>query len=81
MPTAPTAPSAPDPDAVPGMCLLHADFHPMGSDCWSACVDWYFDHQNIPQARQPDAYAGEVERAMLDALVKKYRLPNVSRSL
>lgn len=80
MPSAPAPPAAPSPDDVPGMCLLHADFHPMDPGCWSACVDWYFDHQHIPEAAQRDAYAGEVERAMLDELVKKCRLPNVSRS-
>jgi hypothetical protein len=53
----------------------------MAADCWSACVDWYFDHQDIPEAGRVNLYAGEVERAMLDALVRKHRLPNLSRGL
>lgn len=83
--TTPTAPApelpAVDPDTIPGMCLLHADFHPMDPACWEATVDWYFDHQHIPETEQRHVYAAEVERGMLDALVAELRLPNLSREL
>lgn len=82
--TTPTAPApdlpAVDPSAA-GMCLLHGDFHPMDPACWSAITDWFFDHQHIPETEQRHAYAAEVERGMLDALVAELRLPNLSRGL
>jgi hypothetical protein len=54
----------------PGMCLLHADYHPMGQDCWEHTVDWHFAHPHLDAAEQSDLYALAVERAMLDAHIR-----------
>ncbi|MDX2948034.1 hypothetical protein [Streptomyces caniscabiei] len=53
-----------------GMCLLHADYHPMGQDCWARTMDFYFEHPDLTGAERRDRYAFEVERAMLDAHVR-----------
>ncbi|MEU9703075.1 hypothetical protein [Streptomyces sp. NPDC047981] len=50
----------------PAACLLHADYHPMTSECWGATVDWYFTHDHLDQAAARDAYLAAVEREMLD---------------
>ena len=56
-----------------GMCLLHADYHPMDGDCWSTCLDYNLAHQDIPEAARRDMYQAEVERAMLDTLIHTAR--------
>lgn len=50
-----------------GMCLLHADYHPMGADCWASYLDWNLAHHRVPRAERTDRYMDAVERAMLDA--------------
>ena len=57
-----------------GLCLLHADYHPMGQDCWAACMDWYFAHHDLPEAERRNLYALEAERAMLDAHIRTHTL-------
>ncbi|MDX2658322.1 hypothetical protein PV382_23855 [Streptomyces scabiei] len=54
----------------PGMCLLHADFHPMGQDCWQTCTDWYLAHTELPEQDRRDRYQWEVERAILDQHIR-----------
>lgn len=58
-----------------GMCLLHADFHPMSGDCWAACLDWSIQHQHLPEDQRRDLYQAEVERAMLDTLIRIRNTP------
>lgn len=69
MPTAPAQPVPADPDATLGMCLLHADYHPMNGECWGAILDWMVSHDHIPEADRRAVYAADVERAMLDTLL------------
>jgi hypothetical protein len=49
-------------------CLLHADYHAMGQDCWNVTIDWFFAHQEQPVGAQRAAYQGAVERRILDGL-------------
>jgi hypothetical protein len=58
----------------PTMCLLHGDYHVTGRPCWEAITTWYLDR--IPHAERQDlddAYQAEVERKMLDELMKGMR--------
>lgn len=48
-----------------GMCLLHADYHPMGQKCWAVTLDWFLAHHHLPQAERRDWYQLAVEQAML----------------
>lgn len=59
------------PAAEHGVCLLHADYHPMAGPCWGAILDWYADHKHLNDRERFDAYQAEVERRMLDTLVAK----------
>ena len=68
-------PDNPSPQATYGMCLLHADYHPMGQDCWSACMDWYLAHEHLPEAERRALYALEVERGMLDQHIRAHTRP------
>lgn len=63
------------PSTQHGMCLLHADYHPMGQDCWSACMDWYFAHEHLPEPERRARYALEVERGMLDQHIRAHVRP------
>lgn len=70
----PISPPAPDQTAPPpGMCLLHADFHPMRTDCWMARLDWDLEHEHLPEDTRADLYQADVERSMLDALIRTLR--------
>ncbi|MGW2520534.1 hypothetical protein ACWC09_26665 [Streptomyces sp. NPDC001617] len=57
----------------PTMCLKHADFHTMDSDCWAVTLDWFFNHSHLPEPEARAVYQGEVERAMLDAYVLEHQ--------
>jgi hypothetical protein len=50
-----------------GMCLLHADYHPMGQACWSATLDWFLAHHHLPDPDRRDWFQLAVEQAMLNA--------------
>lgn len=58
-----------------GMCLLHADYHPMGEDCWAHCTNWYFAHAHLTDTECRDRYALEVECAMLNKHILALRTP------
>ncbi|MFG2970874.1 hypothetical protein ACGFZS_47160 [Streptomyces sp. NPDC048288] len=64
-----TAP-APTTLGTPTMCLLHGDYHVMGQDCWATTLDWQFAHTDLEGPEARDAYLCEVERKMLDNLVR-----------
>jgi len=49
-------------------CLLHADYHAMGQECWDVTLDWFFAHQEKPVDAQRVGYQGAVERRILDGL-------------
>ena len=49
-------------------CLLHADYHVMGPECWTETLLWMDRHEDMSDADQRGAYQAAVERAMLDAL-------------
>jgi hypothetical protein len=72
MPTT-TQPPTPAGPATMAMCLRHADYHAMGSECWSATLDWFFDHSNLPDQDARDLYQGEVERAILDQYIRAHQ--------
>lgn len=57
-----------------GMCLLHADYHPMSQDCWSHTMDWYLAHPSLDDTERRALYALEVERAMLDLHIRTHAL-------
>lgn len=67
-----TAPTT-QPAGVHGMCLLHADYHPMDGDCWAATASFYFDHDHLTEQQARDLYALTVEQAMLDAHIRQHR--------
>ncbi|MBE4761790.1 hypothetical protein [Streptomyces caniscabiei] len=67
-------PDNPSPQSPYGMCLLHADYHPMEQDCWSRTMDFYFEHPDLTDAERRDRYALEVEQAMLDAHIRSHAL-------
>lgn len=71
----PTAPEHSTPTGIPGMCLLHADYHPLAPDCWTAMADWFFAHAHLPDAEARDWYQADVERAMLDHLLPTLKGP------
>ncbi|MER6092491.1 hypothetical protein [Streptomyces bluensis] len=70
-PLAPPAAVMPTPHSY-AMCLLHADYHPMGGDCWATTLDWQLAHHHLPDAEARAEYLLEVERAMLDQYVRKF---------
>lgn len=73
----PLAPApAPLPARVHGMCLLHADFHPMTGTCWTATADFFFGCQDLPEQQARNLYQLEVERAMLDKHIREH-LPHL----
>lgn len=53
-------------------CLLHADFHAMGADCWGATFEFDLkqqeSHPELNLQDRRDAYQAAVERRMLDQL-------------
>lgn len=55
---------------TPTVCLLHADVHVMGQDCWAHTVDWYFTHEHLNQQEAKDAYQAAAERKMLDQIAR-----------
>ncbi|MEU5043235.1 hypothetical protein [Streptomyces griseorubiginosus] len=61
------------PTTLPTMCLLHADFHVMDSTCWGVTLDWFFTHADLPEPEARALYQAEVERAMLDAYIRKHQ--------
>lgn len=54
----------------PAACLLHADVHIMGPDCWTATRDWSHAHDHLESQEAHDDYQAAVERKMLDQLVQ-----------
>lgn len=72
-PAAPACPPAVDPDAAPRMCLLHGDFHPMGSACWETTLDWYFTHGDLSESVARALYLAEVEQVMLDRHIRAHQ--------
>lgn len=58
-----------------GMCLLHADFHPMSGECWAACLDFNLARPHLPDSALRDLYQAEVERAMLDTFIRTPAVP------
>jgi hypothetical protein len=67
---------APAPPATPtrvhGMCLLHADYHPMAADCWETTVEFYFAHDGLPEQEARDCYQAAVEAAILDQHIRRH---------
>jgi len=61
------------PTTLPTMCLLHADYHPMDSTCWAHTLDWFFTHADLPETEARERYQAEVERAMLDTIVRRHQ--------
>ncbi|MET9436968.1 hypothetical protein [Streptomyces sp. NPDC006551] len=57
--------------ATPTVCLLHADIHPMTSECWGATLDWYLAHDHLEDSEARAAYQAAVERKMLDQHVRQ----------
>jgi hypothetical protein len=57
------------------MCLLHADYHPMGTDCWALTLDWFLARHHLPDAEARAEYQLEVERAMLNMHILEYLGP------
>jgi hypothetical protein len=55
-------------------CLLHADVHPITFGCWEAAVDWYFTCRHRSSRSARDAYQAEVERRLLDRLLRTGQL-------
>lgn len=49
-------------------CLLHAEYHVMSPECWTATLEWEGRHESLPEAEQRTAYQADVERAILKAL-------------
>lgn len=55
-----------------GYCLLHGDFHPMGSECWNTTTGFYLSWavredggEPLPDKEIKEKYDAEVERKML----------------
>jgi hypothetical protein len=72
----PLSPPTPAPDNAippPGMCILHADFHPVRGECWVACLDWDLEHPHLSDDERRHLYQADVERAILDALIRTLR--------
>lgn len=76
-PAAPVHPPAVHPDAAPRMCLLHADFHPMGSACWETTLDWYFTHGDLSESTARAQYLAEVEQVMLNQHIRAHQADGV----
>lgn len=69
----PLAPAPTTPDTrVHGMCLHHADYHPMRAACWTAAADYYLEHPDIPEAEARARYQHAVEQAMLDQHIRQH---------
>jgi hypothetical protein len=54
------------------MCLLHGDFHTMDGACWSATLDFYLEHADLPPQEGRDLYLAAVERQMLDQHMRSH---------
>lgn len=67
-------PDNPNPPSTHGMCLLHADYHPMEQTCWAYTLDWYLAHHHLPEGERSALYTLEVERAMLDTHIRTHAL-------
>ncbi|MFB7867410.1 hypothetical protein [Streptomyces sp. NPDC056069] len=63
-------PAPPRSAVTPGACLLHADFHPMTSECWGVTLDWYVAHDHLADTQARAQYQAAVERQMLDRHVR-----------
>lgn len=61
--------------SVLGYCLLHGDYHSMQADCWKTTVgfwlQWQADEPGITHEVLKNQYDNEVERKMLDNLIKE----------
>ncbi|MEW2402088.1 hypothetical protein [Streptomyces sp. NPDC046862] len=73
-------PLAPPQAAMPtphthAMCLLHADYHSMRTDCWATTLDWFLAHHHLPDPEARDEYQLEVERAMLNQHIHEHLGP------
>jgi len=65
-------PSPASATVVHGMCLLHADYHPMDGRCWKAIADFFFAHAELTEQQARELYLLEVERAMLDNHIRSH---------
>lgn len=61
--------------AVLGNCLHHGEYHLMQAECWSATVEfwlqWQADEPGISGSQLKTRYDNEVERKMLDNLLRE----------
>jgi hypothetical protein len=62
----------------PGACILHADIHPMTSECWGATLGWYLEHDHLKESDARAAYQAAVERKMLDLIARQHRVPDTA---
>ena len=54
------------------MCLKHADYHPMDGACWTVTADYFFAHQDLPEAEARACYQLAVEQAMLNEHIRQH---------
>ncbi|MET7713748.1 hypothetical protein [Streptomyces sp. NPDC005407] len=54
------------------VCLLHADVHAMGFDCWQAFREWEKANDHLEPDEVRDAYQAAAERRMLDQLTREH---------
>lgn len=55
-----------------GDCLLHADHHEMGEECWKSKIDFFYAHSRYgwSKARIEDHYQFMYEEAVLSEFVR-----------
>lgn len=49
-------------------CLLHADFHVMTPECWTATLLWMGTHEDMADDERRAVYQAAVEQAMLQEI-------------
>lgn len=59
-------------DGQPRCCLLHADFHELGADCWQAFIEFDAAHDHLKPDELRDAYQAAWELALLEVLFRQH---------
>lgn len=66
--------------ARPRPCLLHMDIHSLSDDCHIRFREWLAEHKLLDSRPAREAYALEVERRILDRLIREHA-PSTTRRL
>lgn len=54
------------------MCILHAEYHEMGPECWREAIAFYAAHHTDDLEETTNRYRWEVEQRMLSEITREH---------